>query len=205
MKNEAAFCQGVRNDSYSGRHHYVGRLQKESGPALPPPPPPPPASISFSPSNIQAGGSASLTWQTTNATDVSIEGIGAVQANGARTVSPTQSMTYHLTAKGAGGTQEATIRLTVTQPPPQPPAAPSISDEDLFNQNIKNIYFDFDVWRQSAQNRWFPLHDRRIDTCVSAPTTERAHLPEDFYWGAGWPHFGDSARQALSLPPEPVN
>ena len=125
----------------------LGACKKKVAPAPPPPPPPPPsptASISVSPSSIQAGGTASLTWQTTNANDVSIDGIGAVQANGSQTVSPTESTTYHLTAKGPGGTQEATTRLTVTQPPPPPPPAPSISDEDLFNQNIKDVYFDFD-------------------------------------------------------------
>ena len=55
-----------------------------------------------------------MSWQTSNATDVSIDGIGAVQASGSQQVSPTDSTTYHLTAKGAGGTQEATTRLTVT-------------------------------------------------------------------------------------------
>jgi peptidoglycan-associated lipoprotein len=60
-------------------------------------------------------------------------------------VSPTQSTTYHLTAKGAGGTQEATTRLTVTQaPPPPPPSTPSVTDEDLFGQNLKDVYFDYD-------------------------------------------------------------
>ena len=118
-------------------------------PPPPPPPPPPPAaptaSISVSPSSIQAGQSASLTWQTSNATDVSIDGIGAVQANGSQSVSPNDSTTYHLVAKGAGGTQEASARLTVTQPPPPPPPPPpTISDEDLFNQNIKDVYFDYD-------------------------------------------------------------
>jgi peptidoglycan-associated lipoprotein len=86
-----------------------------------------------------------LTWQTSNATDVSIDGIGAVQANGSQSVSPTDSTTYHLTAKGTGGTQEATARLTVTQAPPPPPApTPTVGDEDLFNQNIKDVYFDYD-------------------------------------------------------------
>ncbi len=121
---------------------------KKQAPPPPPPPPPPPqptASISVSPSSIQAGQSASLTWQTTNATDVTIDGIGAVQPNGSQSVSPTDSTTYHLTAKGAGGSQDATARLTVTQPPPPPPApAPTITDEDLFNQNIKDVYFDYD-------------------------------------------------------------
>jgi len=85
-----------------------------------------------------------LTWQTSNATDVSIDGIGAVQPNGSQSVSPSDSTTYHLTAKGAGGSQEATARLTVSQPPPPPPPPPSVSEEDLFNQNIKDVYFDYD-------------------------------------------------------------
>jgi peptidoglycan-associated lipoprotein len=126
----------------------LGACKKKVAPAPPPPPPPPPAaptaSIAVSPTSIQAGQSATLTWQTSNATDVSIDGIGAVQANGSQSVSPTDSTTYHLTAKGAGGTQEATARLTVTQPPPPPPPPPTVTDEDLFNQNIKDIYFDYD-------------------------------------------------------------
>jgi peptidoglycan-associated lipoprotein len=127
----------------------LGACKKKAAPPPPPPPPAPPAptaSISVSPSSIQAGQSASLTWQTSNATDVSIDGIGAVQPNGSQSVSPTDSTTYHLTAKGAGGSQEATARLTVTPPPPPPPppAAPTVTDEDLFGQNIKDIYFDYD-------------------------------------------------------------
>ena len=127
---------------------FLGACKKKAAPPPPPPPPPPPsptASIAVNPSSIQAGQSASLTWQTTNATDVSIDGIGAVQPNGSQSVNPTDSTTYHLTAKGAGGTQEATARLTVTPPPPPPPpSVPTVTDEDLFNQNIKDIYFDYD-------------------------------------------------------------
>lgn len=125
----------------------LGACHKKVVPPPPPPPPPPAAptaSISVDPSSIQAGQSATLSWQTTNATDVSIDGIGAVQPNGSQSVSPTDSTTYHLVAKGAGGTQEATARLTVTQPPPPPPPPPTVSDQDLFNQNIKDIYFDYD-------------------------------------------------------------
>ena len=29
-------------------------------------------------------------------------------------------------------------------PPPPPPPAPTVSDEDLFGQNIKDVYFDYD-------------------------------------------------------------
>src|ERR1700733_8545007 len=126
----------------------LGACAKKKQPPPPPPPPAPPAptaSLSANPSSIQTGQSASLTWQTTNATDVSIDGIGAVQANGSQSVTPSDSTTYTLTAKGAGGTQQATARVTVTQPPPPPPPpAPGPSDEELFSQNVKDIYFDYD-------------------------------------------------------------
>jgi peptidoglycan-associated lipoprotein len=126
----------------------LGACKKKAAPPPPPPPPPPPAptaSISVSPSSIQQGQSATLTWQTTNATDVSIDGIGAVQPNGSQSVSPSDSTTYHLVAKGSGGSQEATTRLTVTQaPPPPPPPAAGPTEEELFSENIKDIYFDYD-------------------------------------------------------------
>ena len=84
-----------------------------------------------------------LSWETYNATDVSIDGIGAVQPVGSQQVTPTDSTTYTLTAKGPGGTQTATARVTVTSPPPPPPP-PSASEEELFAENVKDIYFDYD-------------------------------------------------------------
>ena len=125
----------------------LGACKKKTAPPPPPPPPAPTsptAAISVSPDTVQHGQSATLTWQTSNATDVSIDGIGAVQPSGSQSVSPGDSTTYHLVAKGAGGTQEATTRLTVTQPPPPTTATPSPTDEDLFGQNVKDIYFDYD-------------------------------------------------------------
>jgi peptidoglycan-associated lipoprotein len=125
----------------------IGACKKKTAPPPPPPPPPPAAptaSIAVTPNSIQAGQSASLSWQTSNATDVSIDGIGAVQPNGSQSVSPTDSTTYHLVAKGAGGTQEATARLTVTQAAAPPPPTPSVTDEDLFSQSVKDVYFDYD-------------------------------------------------------------
>ncbi len=126
----------------------LGACHKKAAPPPPPPPPPaasPTAAISVSPDTIQPGQSATLTWQTSNATDVSIDGIGAVQPSGSQSVNPTDSTTYHLVAKGSGGTQEASTRLTVTQPPPPTQAAtPSPTDEDLFGRNVQDVYFDYD-------------------------------------------------------------
>jgi peptidoglycan-associated lipoprotein len=126
----------------------LGACKKKVAPPPPPPPPPPPAptaSLSASPNSIEKGQSATLSWQTTNATDVSIDGIGAVQANGSQQVTPSDSTTYHLMAKGAGGTQEATARVTVNAPPPPPPPPPSATEEELFAQHVKDVYFDYDT------------------------------------------------------------
>jgi peptidoglycan-associated lipoprotein len=126
----------------------LGACKKKVAPPPPPPPPPPAAptaSLSANPQTVDKGQSSTLTWQTTNATDVTIDGIGAVQPNGSQQVTPEDSTTYHLTAKGAGGTQEATARVTVNQPPPPPPP-PSATEEQLFAQNVKDVYFDYDKY-----------------------------------------------------------
>jgi peptidoglycan-associated lipoprotein len=126
----------------------LGACHKKTAPPPPPPAPSaaaPTASISVSPDTIPQGESATLSWQTSNASDVSIDGIGAVQPSGTQQVTPTDSITYHLVAKGAGGTQEATTRLTVTPPPAAATStAPSPTEEDLFGRTVKDIYFDYD-------------------------------------------------------------
>jgi len=58
-------------------------------------------------------------------------------------VTPADSTTYHLIAKGPGGTQEATARVTVNAPAPPAPAA-SATEEELFSQSVKDIYFEYD-------------------------------------------------------------
>jgi peptidoglycan-associated lipoprotein len=128
---------------------FAGACKKKVQPAPPPPPPPPPAptaSLTANPTTVEKGQSVTLTWQTTNATDVSIDGMGAVNTNGSTTVTPSDSTTYRLTAKGAGGTQDATARVTVTQPPPPPPPPPTVTDEELFARNVKDIFFDYDKY-----------------------------------------------------------
>src|SRR5437762_9107395 len=122
---------------------FLGACHKKQPPPPPPPPPAPAAptaSLTASPDTIQKGQSTTLTWQTSNATDVSIDGIGAVQASGSQQATPADSTTYHLTAKGPGGTQEATARVTVTAPPAPPPPPPSATEEELFSQNVKDVY-----------------------------------------------------------------
>ncbi|HEV2272738.1 MAG TPA: peptidoglycan-associated lipoprotein Pal [Acidobacteriaceae bacterium] len=128
--------------------------------AAPPPPPPPAASpeptatITVQPDTINSGGTAVLTWKTTDATEISIEGMGAVAPEGTQKVSPADSTTYHLVARGPGGSADATARLTVNAPPAQAPqAAAETIDEQTFEQNVKPAFFDYDSYeiRPDAQ------------------------------------------------------
>jgi peptidoglycan-associated lipoprotein len=105
--------------------------------------------LTAEPSTVEKGQAVTLSWTSQNATDLDLEpGVGKVQAQGSSSVTPQDSTTYTLTATGPGGTQSATARVTVTLPPPPPPPPPppvkEISEEDLFGQNIKDAFFDFD-------------------------------------------------------------
>lgn len=124
-----------------------GCKKKETPPPPPPPAKPVTATLSANPSSIQRGQSSTLTWSTENATDVALDG-NKVDPSGSQMVSPTETTTYHLTAKGAAGTQEATAQVSVAAPPtptPTPVATPTpIPDDQLFAQSVKDIFFDFD-------------------------------------------------------------
>ena len=128
-----------------------------------PPPPPqaappvaapaPTAQISASPSAVNAGDQVTLTWKTTDATSVSIDGIGDVPTSGVKTVTPTESTNYHLVARGEGGTADATARVTVSAPPPVQQPAHTMTAEEEFRANMQDIFYDYDSYdvRADAQ------------------------------------------------------
>lgn len=119
---------------------------KKVAKVTPPPPPPlaaPTATLAANPEVIHAGQPAILTWQTQNATDVTMEGFGPVNPAGTHTVSPSSSTTYTLVAKGPGGSKEASARVTVSVAASQAtPSGPS--ESDLFTKNVKDVFFDYD-------------------------------------------------------------
>ena len=94
-----------------------------------------------------------LTWKSTDATTVSIDGIGDVPTSGTKTVTPTSSTNYHIVAKGEGGTAEDTARVTVTAPPPVAQPTHTMSAEEEFKANVSDIFFDYDAYdvRPDAQ------------------------------------------------------
>ena len=117
----------------------------------PPPAPPPPvqptaptASITADPNVIQQGQSTTLKWRSTDATQVSITGISATETAGTQTVTPTDSTTYTITAKGPGGSIEESARVTVNRPVASAPIPPSLTEQQLFDQQMQDVYFDYD-------------------------------------------------------------
>lgn len=134
---------------------------KKKAPAPPPPPPPPPVekpkapeppvigSFAAEPASIERGQSSTLRWSVSGATDMSIDnGLGAVQSSGTRTVYPSNSTTYTLTASGPGGsvTRTATVEVRVPPPPPPPPPPPVAkrSSADILASDVVDAYFDYD-------------------------------------------------------------
>ena len=86
----------------------------------PPPSAMPTANLTASPMSIQSGQSSMLTWTTSNATQVMLDG-AVVAANGSRSMSPTATKMYSLVATNSAGSTTDTVTVTVTAPPPPPP------------------------------------------------------------------------------------
>ena len=123
---------------------------KKVTPAPPPPAPPPPAArptvtLQASPATISKGESSTLSWNSTDATQLSIAPeVGAVTAQGSTKVTPSDSTTYTITATGPSGSASATAAVSVNAPPPPPVVEKGPSDDELFLKEVRDAYFDYD-------------------------------------------------------------
>jgi peptidoglycan-associated lipoprotein len=118
-------------------------------PTNPPPPTPAPATptvtLQASPSSINNGDSATLSWNSTDATQLSIApDVGAVTAQGSTKVTPSATTSYTITATGPGGNANASATVTVNAPPPPTPPPAGPSDDELFAREVRDAYFDYD-------------------------------------------------------------
>ncbi len=144
----------------------VSACGKKKVATVPPAPPPPQlyptATLTANPNTITPGQSTTLTWTTEHATDVTIDQIGKVDASGSSTQQPTQSTTYHLVAKNAVGTQEATARVTVVQAPPPPAKTSNQGEASLFEQNMQDVFFAYDSYDVDPQYQKILQADARF-------------------------------------------
>ena len=136
----------------------LAACKKKATPVTVPPPPPPQPQVqeqkpvinffNAEPSSVEKGQAASLRWSVTNATNITLDqGIGAVSPNGRRSVYPSETTTYTLTAANtAGESTTGTTTVTVSVPPPvsAPPPQPAASAADMLSTMVKDIYFDYD-------------------------------------------------------------
>src|SRR5271166_6030828 len=121
-------------------------LPAETAPASTATTPAPTAQITATPAVVSAGDQVQLSWRTTDASSVSIDGIGDVPTSGVKTVTPSASTSYHLVARGEGGTAEASARVTVNAPPAVVVPTNTMSPEEEFKAHVQDIFFDYDTY-----------------------------------------------------------
>jgi peptidoglycan-associated lipoprotein len=131
----------------------------------PPTPPAPTISLSASPTAIMKGQSSTLSWRTTNAAEVTIDGgIGTVESAGSRALSPSSSTTYHARATGPGGAADAEARITVSEEtaPVVPGTSRRLTDAEIFASSIKDAFFDYDSYTLREDGRQALMESVRI-------------------------------------------
>ncbi len=127
-------------------HHEAPSAANNTPPAPTPPPPRPTVTLQASPTFIDQGQSSTLTWSSTNATKVVLAG-DSVAPEGSKAVTPDASTTYSITASGPGGDAATSVRITVS--PGSRPAevsAPPLPFDELFRQNVRDAFFDYDKY-----------------------------------------------------------
>jgi peptidoglycan-associated lipoprotein len=122
---------------------------EEVAPSLPAPT----AQISVTPTSVNPGDKVTLSWSTTNASNVTISGFGNVGISGQKTLTVENSTSYHLEARNDSGSATADARLTVTDSTStnNEDSAPiySMTEEQEFKSNMKDIFFDYDHYAVS--------------------------------------------------------
>src|ERR1700758_554387 len=124
-----------------------GCSKKPKQVSAPPTAAPPPAAaqptvtLQASPSAMEKGDSSTLSWTSTDATQLTVApDVGTVTAQGSTKVTPSASTTYTITASGPGGSATASARVTVATA--APPTAEPTQDE-IFTREVRDAYFDF--------------------------------------------------------------
>ncbi len=124
-------------------------------------PPKPSVSISTDQNAITKGQSTTLRWNSANADTVNISGLGTVPNAGSRVVSPSESTTYTAMAKGPGGEDSASARVTVTDETPatstverpRTTGSPTTPIAAMFAQSVQAIFFELDKAELTAESR----------------------------------------------------
>ncbi len=138
------------------------------------PKPAPTCVLSISPSQVNYNGSATLSWSTSNASQVSLSGFGNVSLNSSRTVNNiTQPTTYTLTASGNGKTVTCSKSVTVKQQQPAPTCSLNVSPSTINKGDDVDISWTSNNASYASLSGFgsVSLDGSRTDTNVTNDTT----------------------------------
>ena len=112
--------------------------------------------ITAEPGTIERGSQTTLSWKSTDATSVLIDGgVGNVAETGSLVLSPAESTTYTAIARGSGGSARDSTRVTVV-----PKRADKLSVTDIEglqraidDGRVRPIFFDYDKALLSSKSQ----------------------------------------------------
>jgi len=109
--------------------------------------PSPTVEITASPSTINIGSQATLRWKSTDSSSLMIDsGVGNVSEVGSLVISPRESTTYTVTAKGPGGEAVSSTRVTVIVNPKPIMVQTDIDNlqQAIDSGKVQPVFFDYD-------------------------------------------------------------
>lgn len=155
--------------------------------------PPEIAYFTASPTRIEKGNSSTLGWNTSNAKEVEIRGIGKVSLSGRQTVSPQETRNYTLTARNEENkTVERTVTVEVNAPTTKEPTE---SSQILFQDNFSTLDPAWGsnlsvnngkaVIRPEITMRYLSLNQANIFEDIDASIKVSTAKSDDPSWGGG--------------------
>ena len=139
------YSYSVQSYDAAGNYSLTSNTLQVTTPA--PPTKPTISSFTAAPTTISSGQSSTLSWGVTNATSVSISGIGTVAASATALVSPTTTTSYVLTATNSAGTVTASATVTVNTADTQAPTTPVLTSASASGPTVVNL-----VWTVASDN-----------------------------------------------------
>jgi Zn-finger protein len=168
------------------------------------PSPVPTASISASPATIDQGQSATISWNSTDATSCTATGgwSGARSTTGSESVSPSATTSYTLTCNGDGGSANDSVTVTVNEPPATVPTvnvtmSPSTIDQ---GQSATISWNSADATSCTASGGWSGARSTSGSESVSPTATTSYTLTCSGEGGSA----NDSVTVTVNEPPVPV-
>ncbi len=141
-------------------------------------------------STIKKGESATLEWKTSNAKEVEISGIGKVELSDSMTISPIETTTYTLTARGEEGNAiERNVTVEVT-----------VSPTEITNPEMRNFVDKYvAVFNQGNISEILALYADQVDYFGKGIVTKDFIRRDKEYYLKRWPEVHNRLNGDITL------